>query len=222
MDKPLYGLLNQSENRFYLITENHRVAKQIQFLLIKKKFFFCVNLEYRNINLDKDNCQNYGCSWGVIRNIQMDVSTDKSNDRYIIETKTPVPVNQDLLKNISLAHNVLNTTQYLFEAFKEKETQRLKDARLGLIEFEDFFDKILPNDNDIKMLVKSEISMLDDVANRLEKYRTEIIKILFEMDFFQNHDHMKKTLEDRFKTFDPLENFKTRNLIKNMLEKITR
>ena len=221
MEKSLYGLLDQFENRFYLVTDNYHLAKQIQFLLIKRRFFFCVNLLGRTVDINEKNCTDYGCSKAIIRNIALDIELNTLYDGYITPAETSRPTDQDLLKNIKMLYKLLNTMNYVFDLFKQNEEKKLDHIVKGLEEFKKFFSTLLIDDPNIESLIDGEISEIHKLSSRLDLCRAEILNILFEIDFYQSHDIVKNIVNEKLEQFQPKETHKTRMLIKNMLKKIT-
>lgn len=221
MEKPLYGLLNQLENRFYLVTDNYHLIKQIQFLLIKRRFFFCVNLAGTTVGINEKNCIDYGGSKALIRNISLDIKLDKLYDGYIIPANASQPINQDLLKNIKMLYKLLNTMNYVFDLFKQNEEKKLDHIVQGLEEFKKFFSTLLSDDPNIESLIDAEISDIHKISSRLDFCRAGILNVLFEIDFDQPHDIVKNIVNEQLEQFQPKETHKTRMLIKNMLKKIT-
>lgn len=187
-DRNFYGLLAMPENCFYIVDTDYHVIKLVQFILMKQKFFFCINIskfesDFDTSLIDNNNCHEFGCIPKSVKYIMLDSDPGMHLTRIIA---SPASHNDILKTNLILLQKLLHSLEQVVGEFEEQENRRFHDQIQGLNEFKDFVKATNPNDENIDDFVEQEISLRSSAVNRSRPYRDSIINLLTDIDYQKN------------------------------------
>ena len=189
MDKKyLYGLLHSSENCFYLVSHNYHAMKILQMLLLRQRFFYCVNISKLETPVDpteinNENCHLLGGSKPLIRHIILDPDPKDYGINLIKVSSTP---NEILKNNLRLLYKLIEESELFFQQVKKLAADRFEDPINGLKELGVFVSTFVPNDPNIKEFVEIEINEKEKAISRCDNIRSDLWSILIDSDYYRN------------------------------------
>ena len=215
-EKDLYGLLDSRDNSFYIVEKNYQLIKLIQILLIKQKFFYCINIsKLPGVDaigdITNENCHQFGVSAPMIKYIRFD------SDPGIYGcgiTKSKRPHNKILRDNLVSLQKLLGPVEKFFKDFENKEIERYQDEISGLLELKSFLNTVIPGDKVFEEFIASDIEERQKSIQRARPLKSEIFKSIMDIDFFR--DDAIQALKKMIESFS----FGNREYLSNTSDKI--
>ncbi len=217
-EKPIYGLLNVADNRFYLIEEDYSAIKLVQHLLVNQYFFSCVEFS-SDLPFSRPEMNDRGCSKPVTKNSRPDVKFATAVDNYFVDR----PIGEgdaNLLLNLNFLYKSLVRINYVFDSMAKLEQDHHDLQIKGLKEFKKFITMTMPEDRAGLDIADQEIKMYEEVIHRFDYVKSSIIKALMIPDYSVPIKHVKECLARNINKEFTFENASYKRVIQNLLNEL--